>query len=54
MWTVVYFSDDGAGKTFVRAIGHGFTDDAESARMRDYFQKGNDYTLAELLKRFKK
>jgi uncharacterized protein YndB with AHSA1/START domain len=53
MWTVVYFSDLGAGKTFVRAIGHGFTDDPESARMRDFFQKGNDYTLAELFKRFK-
>ena len=53
MWTVVYFSPDGAGKTFIRAIGHGFTDDPESARMRDFFQKGNDYTLAELFKRFK-
>ena len=54
MWTVVYLSENGAGQTFVRAVGHGFTDDPESARMRDYFQRGNDYTLGALVKRFKR
>lgn len=54
MWTIVYFSDHGVGQTIVRAIGQGFTDDPESAQMRDYFQKGNDYTLGALSKRFKR
>ena len=52
MWTVIYLSQQGVGQTLVRTVGQGFTDDAESARMREFFQKGNDYTLAELRKRF--
>ena len=54
MWTVVYFAEQGTGQTLVRAVGHGFTDDPESTRMREFFQKGNDYTLAELRKHFAK
>ncbi len=52
MWTVVYLIDQGAGQTLVRAVGHGFTDDPESSKMRDFFQRGNDYTLGELQRRF--
>jgi uncharacterized protein YndB with AHSA1/START domain len=54
MWTVVYFTEQGTGQTLVRAVGHGFTDDPESTRMREFFQKGNDFTLSELRKRFAK
>jgi uncharacterized protein YndB with AHSA1/START domain len=54
MWTVVYLTGQGGRQTLVRTVGLGFTDDPESTRMRDFFQKGNDYTLSELRKRFDK
>jgi uncharacterized protein YndB with AHSA1/START domain len=52
MWTVIYLQEREGGRTLVRAVGLGFTDDPESARMREFFQKGNDFTLRELQKRF--
>ncbi len=52
MWTVVYLSEYGSGQTLVRAVGHGFTDDPESSKMREFFQRGNEHTLGELRKRF--
>lgn len=54
MWTVVYLSEVEPGRTQVRAVGLGFGDDDESRRMREFFQKGNDYTLLSLRKRFAK
>lgn len=54
MWTVVYLTGKGGRQTLVRTVGLGFTDDPESTRMREFFQKGNDYTLSELRKRFDK
>jgi hypothetical protein len=44
----------GGRQTLVRTVGLGFSDDPESTRMREFFQKGNDYTLSELRKRFDK
>lgn len=54
MWTVIYLTEVGASQTKVRAVGMGFTDDPESSRMREFFQKGNDYTLDKLREHFKK
>ncbi len=52
MWTVVYFQPTADGSTEVRAVGLGFSEEAESSRMREFFQKGNDYTIEQLRKRF--
>lgn len=52
MWTVIYLQEQEGGRTLVRAVGLGFTDDPESVRMREFFQKGNDFTLQELQKHF--
>lgn len=52
MWTVIYFQALKDGNTEVRAVGLGFTDEPESARMRDFFQRGNDYTIEQLRRRF--
>jgi uncharacterized protein YndB with AHSA1/START domain len=54
MWTVIYLSDEEHGKTRIRAVGLGFTDDEESSKMREFFQRGNDYTLEELRQHFGK
>ena len=54
MWTIVYLSETAEGQTKVRAVGLGFNDSEESTRMREFFQRGNDYTLEELRKHFAK
>lgn len=48
MWTVLHFLPQGADRTELRIVGLGFTDEPESKAMRDFFQKGNDYTAAQL------
>jgi hypothetical protein len=52
MWTVIHLTPTANGQTHVRAVGMGFTDEPESARMRAFFQKGNDDTLDKLRERF--
>lgn len=52
MWTVVYFEPKGEKETFVRFVCSGFNETSESIKMRDFFDKGNGYTLQELQKRF--
>lgn len=52
MWTVIYLQEQEGGRTLLRVVGLGFTDDPESVRMREFFQQGNDFTLQELQKRF--
>lgn len=54
MWTVLYFDPVSADRTRLRIVGLGFTEDAESQKMKGFFQKGNDYTLSMLQKRFAK
>ena len=51
-WTVVYLEPMSASQTkvTVRMIGYG--DDAESLKMRAFFEKGNKATLDALVKRF--
>ena len=52
MWTVLYFQPTPEGKTLLRIVGLGFGGDAESQKMKAFFKQGNDYTLAQLQKRF--
>jgi uncharacterized protein YndB with AHSA1/START domain len=52
MWTVIYFQPLEPGMTSVRVVGLGFRDDASSARMREYFKRGNAFTLEQLQKKF--
>ena len=52
MWTVLYFQPTTDGKTTLRIVGMGFGRDEESQKMKEFFEKGNAYTLAQLQKRF--
>lgn len=54
MWTVLYLSPAEGERTQLRIVGLGFTDEPESARMREFFQRGNAYTLQQLQKRFER
>ena len=51
-WTVVYFEPVDAGRTKVTVRMVGYGDDAESQKMRGFFEKGNHATLDALVKRF--
>lgn len=52
MWTVVYFEPKGETKTLVRIVCSGFNETTESIKMREFFDRGNGFTLQELQKRF--
>jgi uncharacterized protein YndB with AHSA1/START domain len=52
MWTVVYFESEGDTATRVREVSLGFGGDDEGKRMREFFDRGNAYTLQELQKHF--
>ena len=52
MWTVLYFEPTSDGKTLLRIVELGFGSDEESQRMKDYFKRGNAFTLSQLQKRF--
>lgn len=52
MWTVIYFDRAEPGKTRIRIVGLGFTQDEESQKMRKFFEAGNAQTLKELQQRF--
>lgn len=52
MWTVVYFEAEGGKSTRVREVSMGFGDDDESKKMREFFERGNEFTLQQLQKRF--
>jgi uncharacterized protein YndB with AHSA1/START domain len=51
-WTVLYFTPSGENMTHVRIVGLGFRDDAESQAMRQYFERGNRWTIDHLAKRY--
>ena len=53
-WTVVYFEPAGDARTKVTARMLGFTEDAESQRMRAFFETGNKTTLDNLVRKFAK
>jgi len=52
MWTVIYFSDAGPGRTRLRIVGLGFGNDEDSQKLRGFFDKGNAYTLKKLQEKF--
>jgi uncharacterized protein YndB with AHSA1/START domain len=52
MWTVIHFEDAGPGRTRLRIVGLGFGDDEESRKLREFFDKGNAYTLKKLQEKF--
>jgi uncharacterized protein YndB with AHSA1/START domain len=52
MWTVVYFEPISPLKTRLREVSLGFGDDDESRKMREFFDRGNAATLAQLQKHF--
>ncbi len=52
MWTVIYFQPLEPGMTNVRVVGLGFRDDEASGRMREFFKRGNAWTLEQLQKKF--
>lgn len=52
MWTVMYLEPIGADRTRLTICGMGFKDDAESQKMREFFDKGNAHTLEQLRKKF--
>ena len=52
MWTVMYFESMGPDRTRVRVVGLGFRSDAESQRMRAFFERGNAVTLQQLQRHF--
>lgn len=51
-WTVVYLEPAGSGRTKVSVRMVGFGDDAESQKMRAFFETGNKATVDALIKTF--
>ena len=52
MWTVLYFTAERDGTTHFKVVGLGFTTDAESQKMKQFFERGNAYTVDQLKKHF--
>jgi uncharacterized protein YndB with AHSA1/START domain len=52
MWSVIYFTPAGSGRTLVREVSLGFGGDEESQRMRAFFMQGNATTLQQLQRHF--
>lgn len=52
MWTVIHFLPGPEGKTVLRTVGLGFDGREQSQKMKAFFQRGNDYTVAKLQERF--
>ena len=48
MWTVMYFEPADRGRAHVRVVGLGFRSDAESQKMRTFFDGGNAKMLEAL------
>jgi uncharacterized protein YndB with AHSA1/START domain len=52
MWTVIYFQPLEPGMTNVRIIGLGFSDEPDSQKLKEFFRKGNGWTLEQLQKKY--
>lgn len=52
MWTVLHFQPTAAGGTQLRIVGMGFGADEAGQRMKEFFRRGNAFTLQQLQKRF--
>ncbi len=47
-WSVFYFSKLPSGRTKITVVGLGYTDDAQSRKMRSFFAAANKYSLDKL------
>lgn len=52
MWTVLYFDPEPTGGTHLRIVGLGFREAEESQKMRQFFERGNAFTLEQLQQHF--
>jgi len=52
VWSVVYLESLGPSKTKVSIRMLGFNDEDESQKMRDFFLRGNQYTIDHLAEKF--
>lgn len=52
-WSVIYFEPLGDARTKVSIRMLGYTDDEESQKMREFFVRGNQYTLDALVAKYK-
>jgi uncharacterized protein YndB with AHSA1/START domain len=52
LWTVLYFTPSGADMTHVRIVGLGYRDDPASQSAREFFTKGNRWTLDHIAKQY--
>lgn len=52
MWTVIRFEDAGPSRSRVSIVGVGYGDDEDSRKLRNFFDKGNAYTLKKLQEKF--
>jgi uncharacterized protein YndB with AHSA1/START domain len=52
MWTVIHLEDIGPACTRLRIVGTGYDDDDESGKLREFFNRGNAYTLRKLQEKF--
>ncbi len=52
MWTVIYLFAERPNLTRIRIVGLGFSEDENSQKMRQFFDRGNAYTLKGLQDRF--
>jgi hypothetical protein len=52
LWTVLYFEDLGPSRTRLRLVGLGYGNDEESKKLRNFFDKGNTYTVKKLQEHF--
>ena len=53
-WTVFYFSKVSASRTKITVVGLGYTEDAQSLKMRAFFDTANKYSLNKLAEALKK
>lgn len=51
-WTVLYFTPSGEDMTHVRIVGLGYSSDAASQALREYFEAGNRWTLDHIAKQY--
>lgn len=52
MWTVLHFQPTAEGKTLLRIVGLGFGADEGAQRMKEFFRRGNAFTLQQLQRHF--
>ena len=52
LWTVVRMEPAGERRTRVTITGMGYSDSEESQKMRDFFERGNQFTLDKLQEKF--